>query len=315
MRFTLFALALASLAAACVNTDLGAPEFTQSVPVAAQVSEAHETVFGTTSNPKIKQGYVDAPEGQIHFWQAGQGPALLMIHQASSSSEEFAGVVDTLATDFQVISFDWPGHGLSDDPKTELGADEFTLSALRVLDHLGLEKAHIVGNHGGALIAMNLAWKHPERVDRVILSGTSGVKDMDAVQEFSDDLGLDEMNVIDRDGKSLGDAWGRYTRYMPNSTPGEVLVAYMNNITVRLRPYDAHYGILRFDRRPALQSMAETRVLLMQAEHDPFVSDQESLLQILKNAERVVLEDVGVFNFFENPVQSAEAIHAFLSKP
>ena len=315
MRFTFFKIALASLAAACVNTDAGSPVLNDVEPTGVEISKAHATVFGTTSNPKIKQGYVDAPEGQIHYWQAGQGPALLLIHQASSSSEEFAGVVDTLAGDFQVISFDWPGHGLSDDPQSELGADEFTLSALRVLDHLGLEKAHILGNHGGALIAMNLAWKYPGRVDRVILSGTSGVKDMEAVQEFSDDLGLDEMNVIDRDGKSLSDAWGRYTRYMPNSTPGEVLVAYMNNITVRLRPYDAHYGILRFDRRPALQSMAETRVLLLQAEHDPFVSDQESLLQILKNAERVVLEGVGVFNFFENPAQSAAAIHAFLSKP
>lgn len=315
MRFTIPAMILASLAVACVNTDLASAELNEAPSDAVQVSEAHATVFGTTSNPKIKQGYVDAPEGQIHFWQAGQGPALLMIHQASSSSEEFAGVVDTLAGQFRVISFDWPGHGLSDDPETELGADGFTLSALQVLDHLGIEKAHIVGNHGGALIAMNLAWKHPERVDRVILSGTSGVKDMDAVQEFSDDLGLDEMNVIDRDGKSLRDAWGRYTRYMPNSTPGEVLVAYMNNVTVRLRPYDAHYGVLRFDRRPALQAMADKRVLLMQAEHDAFVSDQESLLQILNNAERVVLEDVGVFNFFENPAQSAEAIRAFLLKP
>lgn len=315
MRFNSLAILFASFAAGCTNTGLGSADLggAQSEPI--QISEAHETVFGITSNRKIKQGYVDTNEGQIHYWQAGQGPALLMIHQASSSSEEFAGVVDTLAGDFRVISFDWPGHGLSDDPDTELGADGFTLSALRVLDHLGVEKAHILGNHGGALIAMNLAWKHPERVDRVILSGTSGVKDMDAVQEFSDDLGLDEMNVIDREGRSLSDAWGRYTRYMPNSTPGEVLVAYMNNITVRLRPYDAHYGVLRFDRRPALQSMSETRVLLMQAEHDPFVSDQESLLQILKNAERVVLEDVGVFNFFENPAQSAEAIHTFLSKP
>lgn len=308
-------LALAGFAVACVNTEIASSQLAYDSPDTVQISKAHETVFGTTSNPKIRQGYVNAPEGQIHYWQAGQGPALLLIHQASSSSEEFAGVVDTLAEDFRVISFDWPGHGLSDDPPEELEADGFTLSALRVLDHLGVGKAHVLGNHGGALIAMNMAWKHPERVDRVILSGTSGVKDMEAVQEFSDDLGLDEMNAIDREGESLRNAWGRYTRYMPDSTPGEVLVAYMNNITVRLRPYDAHYGVLRFDRRPALRAMSEKRVLLMQAENDPFVSDQESLLEILTNAERVVLEDVGVFNFFENPAQSAEAVHAFLSQP
>ena len=115
-------------------------------------SEAHAVVLRTTADARIKQGYVDAPEGQLHYWEAGQGEPLLMIHQASSSSEEFAGTVDVLSTDYRLITFDWPGHGLSDDPAYEFGADEYTTSALRVLDHLGIERAHILGNHGGALV-------------------------------------------------------------------------------------------------------------------------------------------------------------------
>ena len=306
---------LAASLSACVATPLDqSSDSTPSVSDYLASSEAHSVLLKTTADKRIKQGYVDAPEGQIHYWEAGQGEPLLMIHQASSSSEEFAGMVDILSTHYRLITFDWPGHGLSDDPAYEFGADEYMTSGLRVLDHLGVQRAHVLGNHGGALVALNLAWKHPERVEDIILSGTSGVKDMEAVQEFSNDLGLDEMNRVDREGQSLSDAWSRYTRYMPNSSPGEILVPYFNNVMVRLRPYDAHYEILKFDRRPAYAAIKDKRILLMQAEGDPFVSDQELLLDILPNAEREVLEGVGLFNFYEAPAQAAKVIKAFLDR-
>ncbi|MEM7327600.1 MAG: alpha/beta hydrolase [Pseudomonadota bacterium] len=279
------------------------------------LTAAHGVVLQTTANPAIMQGYATAPDGgQIHYWEAGQGPTLLLLHQAGSSSEENAGLVKYMSDKFHLVSFDWPGHGMSDDPTRELLTEDYTESAIAVLDHLKIDKAHVFGNHGGALLAMDISWKHPDRVDRIILSGTSGVKDMDAVQEFSDNLGLDEMNQIDREGVSLNEAWGRFTKYMPNSEPGEVLRAYMNNVTVRVRPYDAHYGVLKFDRRPALKAIRDKRILLMQAENDPFVSDQEMLLDILSDAERTVITNAGVFMLFEAPRASAEAIVEFLEK-
>lgn len=297
---------------ACLSTDPLGGARDHIVADELTASDAHQVVFKTTANRKIRQGYVDTPEGQIHYWEAGQGPAILMIHQAGSSGEENAGLVPFLSDAYRVISYDWPGHGMSDDPDREMLTDDFTQSALSVLDHLNVPKAHVFGNHGGALVAMNLAWKHPDRVDRIILSGTSGVKDMDAVQEFSDSLGLDEMNRIDRDGVSLSEAWARFTNYMPGSEPGEILIAYMNNVTVRIRPYDAHYGVLKFDRRPALNAIRDKSILLMQGEYDPFVSDQETLLDILPNADRAVIPDSGVFMMFEQPERSAQAIALFL---
>lgn len=313
MRLSLLVPFLAGIAAACA-TSTPAPSSGEPITdPALLVSDAHDIVLRTTANPAIRQGYVNTPEGQIHYWEAGTGPALLLIHQAASSAEEYAGLASDLADDFRLIAFDWPGHGMSDDPARELLVDDYTDSGVAVLDHLSITRAHVLGNHGGALVAMNLAWKHPARVDRLILSGTSGVKDMDAVQEFSDDLDLGNLNQTDRAGDSLASAWDRYTRYMPNSTPGEILRPFLNAVTVRVRPYDSHYGVLRFDRRPALKSIKDRRILLMQAENDPFVSDQETLLDILPNAERVVIEDTGVFQFFENPSAAADDIRCFLS--
>lgn len=306
--------ALAALSvAACASIDISDGISEQSATSPLDLTPAHGVVLKTTSNRSIRQGYVETPDGQIHYWEAGQGPALFLLHQAGSSSEENAGLVEFMSDKYRLISFDWPGHGMSDDPAREYLTEDYTKSAIAVLDHLDIEKAHIFGNHGGALLAMNISWKHPDRIENIILSGTSGLKDMEAVQDFSDSLGLDEMNRIDRAGVSLSEAWDRFTRYMPNSEPGEVLLAYMNNIEVRARPFDAHYGVLKFDRRPALDAIRDKRILLMQAQNDPFVSDQETLLEILPNAERVVIEDTGVFMLFEAPRETADAISGFLA--
>lgn len=295
---------------ACVSAN--APLVAEEERDELALTPAHGVVLQTTAQAVIRQNYMDGSFGQIHYWEAGTGTPLLFVHQAGSSCEEAAGLAPYISSDFRLICYDWPGHGMSDDPASELFVDDYSLSAIELLDYMSLPSAHVIGNHGGALIAMNLAWKYPDRVDRLVLSGTSGVKDMDAVQEFSDNLGLDEMNATDRAGESLSAAWDRFTNYMPDSEPGEVVRAFMNNVTVRVRPYDAHYGVLRFDRRPALKAIKDKRILLMQALNDPFVSDQEMLLDILPNAERIEIEDAGVFAFFEAPEIHANEIRTFL---
>ena len=46
------------------------------------LTPAHGVVLQTTANPAIKQGYALGPDGrQIHYWEAGQGPTLLLLHQ------------------------------------------------------------------------------------------------------------------------------------------------------------------------------------------------------------------------------------------
>lgn len=278
-------------------------------------ANAKEALLQTTSNPSITQGYVNTDEGQIHYWEAGTGPALLLIHQSSSSGEEFAGMVPYMASQYRLITFDWPGHGSSDDPMKEMGVDDFTRSALAVVDHLNIQDFHLLGNHGGALIAMNIAWKYPARVKKVILSGTSGVRKKEDVEKFTESLDLEKRNHLEKDGTSISDAWGRYVDYMPNSAPEEVLVPFLNNMITRVRPYDAHYGVLKWNRMPALKAIKDRPMLIMQGEDDEYVSHQESLLDILPNSKRVVVKDAGVFMFFEAPEASSNAVSRFLAAP
>jgi len=268
----------------------------------------------TTANKLINKGFVDTNHGQIYYWTAGQGIPILLIHQSSSSSEEYAGMVPYLADQYQIISYDWSGHGNSDDPDFELGVEEYTENALAVLNHLNIENCHVLGHHGGALLAMNLAYLYPNRIQKVMLSGTSGLKEKEESEAFKKNLPSARKDILGKDGASILAAWNRYVNYLPDAEPNEILRPFLNSIMTRIRPFDAHHGVLNWDRTPALESLKEKSVLLLQGSLDKFVSKQETLLQILPKAERVVIERGGPFNFYDKCKESADVIRNFLEK-
>ncbi len=267
----------------------------------------------TTSNKEIHKGYILTSLGKIHYWTIGKGETILLIHQSTSSAEEYAGLIPYLAGKYQLISYDWPGHGNSDDPEEEPTVEEYTQSAISVLDHLKIEKCHVLGHHGGAVVAMNLSYLQPGRISKLMLSGTSGPKNKAEAKEFTRSLEIKKRHQLELDGQSLLEAWKRYVNYLPESPSEEILRPFLNNIQSRLRPYDAHYAILRWDRKPALHSL-NGPVLLIQGANDTFVSRQEKLLDIIPKSERVVVPKAGPFMFFEMPGKSAEILRNFLEK-
>ncbi|MBB4051407.1 pimeloyl-ACP methyl ester carboxylesterase [Devosia subaequoris] len=113
----------------------------------------------------------------IAYEVAGQGPPVLLIHGFASSGKVNwvdTGWVETLTeAGYQAITLDNRGHGRSDRPHdpelyypTQMAED-----ALALLDHLGIEKAAVLGYSMGARICAFLAFHHPERVVAAILGG------------------------------------------------------------------------------------------------------------------------------------------------
>ncbi|MDB4293578.1 alpha/beta hydrolase [Maribacter sp.] len=274
---------------------------------------SQKVLYRITASHQLKRGYVDIPEGQVHFGTAGEGPALLLIHQSSSSMEEYAALIPYLANTYQLIVFDLPGHGQSSDPSSEPGVEEFTAVALAVLDHLNIKKCSVLGHHGGALITMNFAHQFPERTEKIILSGTSGIKSEAEKTAFSERLATKKKVDLDKDGQSLLLAWQRYVAYMPDAEINDVLRPFLNSVMTRIRPYDAHHAVLKWNRQPALENLG-VPVLLLQGMLDEFVSHQENLLEIIPNAERKVIKDGGAFLFFDRPEICSKLIAEFLAK-
>ena len=98
----------------------------------------------------MKRGYADTPEGQIHYVIAGEGDALVLIHQMVRSSRMWLKVMPLLAEKYKVVAVDMLGHGFSASPPIE--GDTVSIladSVVHTMDELGIPKAHVLGLHTG----------------------------------------------------------------------------------------------------------------------------------------------------------------------
>ncbi len=123
--------------------------------------------------PVITKQYVDLRGGQVHYVRAGSGPVVLLLHQAPLSHAEFLPTIPLLADHYTVVAWDAPGHGSSYMPPGECGFLEYLGVLHELIETLGLERVHIVGNHSGAAFAREYAAVIPERVGKIVLCGSA----------------------------------------------------------------------------------------------------------------------------------------------
>ncbi len=104
----------------------------------------------------------------LAYRSQGQGPALVLIHGSNLDQRMWDTEAALFAANARVIRYDLRGHGQSEIPEQPfLGSDDL----LTLLDELETNKADLVGLSLGAQIAIDFALEHPERVDRMVLSG------------------------------------------------------------------------------------------------------------------------------------------------
>ncbi len=120
---------------------------------------------------------VDVNGLQVNCELLGNGAQnILMLHGWGCSSMHFREIADRLSGEYRILIPDLPGHGLTRQPGEPWGVDEYTDCVLKVMDSAGFERCTVVAHSFGGRIALKLASGHPERVDRMILTGCAGLK-------------------------------------------------------------------------------------------------------------------------------------------
>lgn len=132
-------------------------------------------LFSSDARAGIERHHFDSDGFRIHYTVEGEGPPVLLIHGFRANGDlnwRLTGMNRALADRFRVITIDNRGHG--DSTSTDDPADygrEMVRDQIRLLDHLGLERVHVVGYSMGGMIALRLAADHPERARSVAVCG------------------------------------------------------------------------------------------------------------------------------------------------
>ena len=107
--------------------------------------------------------------------QKGEGRPVVLLHGWGGRIESMWPIVDCLAGSFRTVTVDLPGFGRSPAPGGVWGTADYAHYMIDLLNHLDVDRAHFVGHSFGAKTSLYIAATHEERVDKLVLIGSSGL--------------------------------------------------------------------------------------------------------------------------------------------
>lgn len=132
----------------------------------------------STKSPEVGQRVVAAGIA-TNYHDMGSGSTVMLIHGSGPGVSAWANwrlVIPKLAEQHRVLAPDMVGFGFTDRPANQhYNMDEWVKHAVGFMDAMGIAKTHLVGNSFGGGLALALAIRHPERVERLVLMGSVGV--------------------------------------------------------------------------------------------------------------------------------------------
>jgi pimeloyl-ACP methyl ester carboxylesterase len=114
-----------------------------------------------------KSGLASVNGIRIWYAQFGRGTPVLLLHGGLANADYWGLLVRALAPHYRVIVMDSRGHGRSTRDSRPFGYDLMAADVLGLLDHLKLKKVALVGWSDGAIIGLDIAMHHPERLSRL----------------------------------------------------------------------------------------------------------------------------------------------------
>ena len=109
---------------------------------------------------------------RLAYDNMGTGPTVVFMHGIGGNRTNWHDQLPAFAGRFRAVAWDARGYGLSDDYDGPLDFGDFSADLLRLLDHLGAERAHLCGLSMGGRIALDFQARHPARVATLVLCDT-----------------------------------------------------------------------------------------------------------------------------------------------
>src|SRR5262249_13336385 len=117
--------------------------------------------------PAARSGQANINGISVYYAVYGQGPPVILLHGGLANADYWGNQIKALMARRTVIVMDSRGHGRSTRDARPYGYDLMADDVVGLLDHLGIDRADIVGWSDGAILGLDLAIRHPTRVGRV----------------------------------------------------------------------------------------------------------------------------------------------------
>jgi pimeloyl-ACP methyl ester carboxylesterase len=270
-------------------------------------------LFLLSADVRGAEGTFDSDGVKIHYAVEGEGEPVVLIHGFSLNHVlqwGMPGIAKSLAKDYQVIALDARGHGRSGKPHDpKLYGVEMVADVVRLLDHLKIKKAHVVGYSMGTFIALKLAMLHPDRLLSLTLGGAGWAQTGEAA--FLDQL-ADEIEQ----GKGIGLLIRRLTPAGHPKPTDEQLQA-TNRMFALFNDRKAMAAVMRALKQLAVPEEALKQIrlptLALIGELDPLKDGVDALPGRLPDVRIIVIEGADHMNAFAKP-EFLQGLQAFLAK-
>jgi pimeloyl-ACP methyl ester carboxylesterase len=110
---------------------------------------------------------------QMHYEISGEGDPLVVLHGAYMSIPAMGGIIPRLAETHQVYAVEMQGHGRTNDIGRPITYPALADDVAAFMDAVGLDRADVFGYSMGAAVGLQLAIRHPEKVDQLVAASVS----------------------------------------------------------------------------------------------------------------------------------------------
>lgn len=251
---------------------------------------------------------------QIECLQAGEQHAetILFIPGLGANLEQFRPQVTHFSADYHTLAVSLRGHGASTCPP-DPAEDDFAFEKLatdmqRVLEHLEIDAAHIVGNSTGGVVGYQLLAQAPQVVRSLTTFGTAG--------EIHAGLMGQLVVLLDRLLGPRGEAWIAQRTVSENDAVAEQ-IGNMVRETAKPAIVNLRRHLVDYNYLPTLQAHPEIPVLLIRGGKDSEINNMlDSTLDTLHqrdNARVIRIEGAGHIANLDQPAAFNEALRDFLA--
>jgi pimeloyl-ACP methyl ester carboxylesterase len=258
------------------------------------------------SSTALAVSYTEIEGLRIRHLREGAGAPVIVMHGWGASIETVASIVRALSGVAEVHALDLPGFGESEIPHTPWGVDDYSRFLGSFIDALGLRQPlPLIGHSNGGRVAIAMAATQPERVSRMILIDSAGIRPKRGAGYYRK-VGMAKV------GKHAAGRLGAPGRRLRDLLVSRSASADYAAADPRMRP--TFVKLVNSDLRELLPRVKAPTLLIWGSQDTATPpSDGKLMEQLIPDAGLVVLQGAGHFSYLDEQARFATIARHFLT--